>query len=134
MIHFLTAHGIWIWLTAVSLLTFTGTLIIVPWLVIRMPADYFTHHFRREVGRPGDHPAVRLILLILKNMLGVILVGAGVVMLFIPGQGLLTIIIGMGLLDFPGKYSAERWFVSCGPVLHSINRIRKRAGKPPLAL
>ena len=53
-------------------------------------------------------------------------------MLVLPGQGILTIIVGLVLMDFPGKYGAERWAVSRGPVLPAINWIRAKAGKPNL--
>jgi hypothetical protein len=73
-------------------------------------------------------------LIVGKNLLGYVLVFAGLLMLFLPGQGVVTILIGITLVDFPGKYRFERWVVSQGPVLRSINRLRKRAGRPPLFL
>jgi len=63
-----------------------------------------------------------------KNILGLVLVAAGVVMLFLPGQGLLTIFLGIVLMNFPGKYRLERYIVSRGPVLRGVNWIRRRAG------
>ena len=56
----------------------------------------------------------------------------GVVMLVTPGQGLATLLIGLMLMNFPGKYRLERWVVTRGPVLHTINRLRHRAGHAPL--
>jgi hypothetical protein len=73
-------------------------------------------------------------LLTAKNLLGYILIAAGIVMLVLPGQGTLTILIGILLVDFPGKYRLERWVVGRGPVLQSINWFRRRAGRPPLLL
>lgn len=134
MIDFISESGTLLWLTAISLLTFAGTLLVVPWLVIRLPADYFSHRTRREAGQPEGRPVARVIVIIMKNLMGIIIVTAGLIMLFIPGQGLLTIVIGLVLLDFPGKYIAERWIVTRGPVLKSINHIRKRARRQPLEL
>jgi UPF0716 family protein affecting phage T7 exclusion len=73
-------------------------------------------------------------LVIAKNLLGYIFVVAGILMLMLPGQGFLTILIGITLIDFPGKYALERWIVSHGSVLRSINWIRRQAGRPPLVL
>ena len=53
-------------------------------------------------------------------------------MLVLPGQGILTIIIGIMFINFPGKYRLERWVVLRGPVLTIINRLRHRAGHAPL--
>lgn len=119
------------WLTAASLAAFVGTLIAVPWLIIRLPADYFTHASRRQARPKKVHAAVRLLTRALKNTLGLVLIIAGFIMLAIPGQGLLTIVVGIMVLDFPGKYRLERWLVGHGPVLRAINRIRARAGRPP---
>jgi len=71
-------------------------------------------------------------LLIGKNALGYILVVAGIIMLVLPGQGIFTILIGIMLLNFPGKYQLERWLATRGPVLRSINWLRQRAGRAPL--
>jgi hypothetical protein len=69
-----------------------------------------------------------------KNLLGYILIVAGILMLVLPGQGTWTIVVGIMLLNFPGKYKLERWIVSRGPVLRSINWVRRRAGRDPLVL
>ncbi len=68
-----------------------------------------------------------------KNALGYLFVLMGIAMLVLPGQGILTIMIGVTLLDFPGKYRLERWLVSRRPVLRSINWLRRCAGREPLA-
>ena len=135
MIEYLETHEVLIfWLSAVSFVTFAGTLIIVPWLIVHMPADYFAHQSRHKPRLAKKYFILKIIILMAKNMLGLILVAAGIIMLFIPGQGLLTIGIGIVLLDLPGKYTFERWFVGRGPVLRAINRTRLRAGRPPIDL
>jgi hypothetical protein len=57
---------------------------------------------------------------------------AGLVMLVVPGQGLLTLAVGLMLMDFPGKFRLERWLATRGPVWRSLNWLRKRARRPPL--
>ena len=54
------------------------------------------------------------------------------VMLVVPGQGLLTILIGVMLTDFPGKYALERRLISQPSIFNAINWIRDKAGKEPL--
>ena len=73
-------------------------------------------------------------LVIGKNVLGAIFVVAGIIMLVLPGQGIFTILIGIMLLDFPGKYQFERWIVARRPVFQSINWLRQRAGRAALVL
>lgn len=122
------------WLTLASGIVFIGTLVLMPWLIARIPADYFSHGRRHKAPWTGEHPALRLLLVAGKNLLGCLVVVAGVAMLVLPGQGLLTILLGGMLLDFPGKYRLERWAISRGPVLRTINRLRRRAGREPLEM
>jgi hypothetical protein len=121
------------WLAAVSVFCFVATLVLVPVLIIRIPADYFADT-RRHRWDPWSHrhPAIRWGLLIGKNLLGYVIVLLGIAMLVLPGQGILTIVIGMILINFPGKYRLERWIMTRGPVLRAINAIRKRSGHAPL--
>lgn len=121
-----------LWLALLAGIPFVGSLLFVPWLVVRLPADYF-HATRRPALLWGRlHPVLRLLLLLGKNLLGLLVLLMGVAMLVLPGQGLLTMLIGLLLLDFPGKYRFERWLVRRGPVLRACNWLRQRAGRPPL--
>jgi hypothetical protein len=72
------------------------------------------------------------VVLVAKTVLGLVLVIVGVVMLVAPGQGLLTIAVGLMLAEFPGKFRAERWLVTRPKTWRSLNWIRKRAKKPEL--
>jgi hypothetical protein len=67
-------------------------------------------------------------------MLGAILVAAGLAMLMLPGQGILTILIGLGVMNFPGKYRLERWIISRPTVLKAVNWIRSKSHHPPLVM
>jgi hypothetical protein len=53
-------------------------------------------------------------------------------MFVLPGQGILTMLIGISLTDFPGKFHVERWFIEKPAVFKALNWIRRRAKKPPL--
>jgi len=122
------------WLVVVSVVTFLVSLIAIPWIVVRIPADYFSHAARHRTSWADRHPAVRYTLLIMKNVLGLILILAGMVMLVLPGQGLLSIAIGIMLMNFPGKYKLECWIVNHKLVLQLINWFRQRAHCPPLVV
>lgn len=119
------------WLGAASAVTFAASLALVPLLVRRLPADYFV---RRRYPWRERHPVARVLLLALKNLLAGLLLLAGFAMLFLPGQGLLTMFLGLTLLDFPGKRRLEVWLVSRRSVRRVVGWIRRRAGKPPLRL
>lgn len=121
------------WLSAFSVFLFIATLLLVPMVVVRIPADYFAYA-RRNPGvvwlqRPTP---LHLILVIGKNLLGMALVMVGIMLLFLPGQGLFTMFVGFLLMNFPGKYRLERWLVSLPTVLPTINRIRTWRGHEPL--
>ncbi len=122
------------WIVAASILGFVGSLIVVPVLVVRMPADYFADRARPPESWRGRHPAIRMTVLGIKNLSGFILVTAGLVMLFTPGQGMLAILIGLSLLDMPGKRALERRIIGNPTVLGGVNALRARAGRPPLKL
>ncbi len=129
------AHPSLLWLlTGFSVFAFFATLIAVPILVAWIPADYFAHPARQRILFAGRSPLVRSGLLMGKNLLGVILLIMGIAMLVLPGQGLLTILVGLLLIDFPGKYHWQKWLASRPPVLRAINWLRKRRGAPPIQL
>jgi hypothetical protein len=117
------------WLFTISLLV---SLIAVPWVIVRLPADYFQ---RGKPRRPpfADYSApVRMVLIVGKNLLGLALVGIGLVFLLMPGQGVIVILIGVLLLDFPRKKHLERWLISRGPILKLANWLRTKWNKEPL--
>jgi hypothetical protein len=123
----------WIWwITALSASMFVGTLILIPFLVVRIPEDYFVRRPVRDW--PSRHPLVHLLLVVLKNLLGATLLLLGLVLLILPGQGLLTILVGLVLLDFPGKRQCEARLIRVKPVLDAANWIRKRHGHPALRI
>ncbi len=125
---------IFAWLALISLLTFVISLLSLPWLVARIPDDYFLYSKRRPAELKNNHPVIRIVLLIGKNTLGVILLVGGIIMLFIPGQGLLTIAMGMLLMDYPGKFRLEQRLAQNETILHGLNWLRARGHAPPLKI
>ncbi len=117
-----------------SLTLFIVSLAIIPWLVIKIPADYFHEKRRSTVSSKSKHPMSAQLFAGIKNLFGFGLICLGVLMLVLPGQGILTILIGLFLMNFPGKYKIERKLVSMPKVLNSLNWIRAKADKKPLII
>ncbi len=129
----LDEHKVWFgWLAFVSVLLFFGCLVAVPWLVARIPADYFDAGRRPRTRFASLHPVLRWTGLIAKNLFGGVLILAGLLMLVLPGQGLLTLAMGILLIDFPGKHRLERRMIRFPPILRSVNWLRDRAGVEPI--
>lgn len=108
------------------------SLVVVGYVLARLPHDYFVNP---EARLPIDrHPVLKVIFTIGRNLLGYVLIALGAIMSLpgVPGQGLLTILMGVLLIDFPGKHRAERWLLTRRGVLNGINRLRARVGRPPL--
>lgn len=124
------------WMGGLSVAMFFGTLLAIPILVVRMPADYFMHHKPPPESWRGQHPVIRTALLVIKNLLGLGLVIIGLVLSIppIPGQGILTILIGLSLLNFPGKRALELRIARQRAVVRAINWMRARGRRPPLEL
>jgi hypothetical protein len=114
--------GIWALVTAVS---FAAVAIVI----VRLPEDYFTRP--SPPVQPTRTGALRRIA---RNSLGILLIAVGVVLSVpgVPGQGVLTILLGVMLVDFPGRRKVEHWLVTRHGVIATMNQVRRRFGKPPL--
>ena len=117
------------WLTGLSVGSLVLAALLLPVIVVRLPADHFVRPHR--VGE-GPRGWLDWLWHIAKNLLGVVLVIVGIVMIVLPGQGLLTILIGLMMVDFPGKTKLERRLIMRPRILKLINRMRERRGRLPL--
>jgi hypothetical protein len=111
-----------------------ASVVAVPWMLVRMPADYFKHPRPHLVTRLKTASTKKKFILVGKNLLGVMLAVAGVAMLVLPGQGILTIIVALILTDLPNKHAFERRLVMRPKVRQAIDWLRARQGRPPLDL
>lgn len=102
--------------------------VALPWVIVKMPADYFS----RPPVTLSDRGPLRRLWWLLRNLLALVLLLCGVAMLVLPGQGLLTILVAIGVSSFPGKYRLERAIMRRPSVYRSCNWIRRRYGRPPL--
>ena len=125
-------NAAWIGLASVGMLVLG--VILVPVLLVAIPEGYFV----RPDAPPGSwrrrHPALRMAIRVGKDVAGVILIVAGVLMLLLPGQGILCILLGVILVDFPGKRAAELRIMRIDGVHRAIDAIRRRLGRAPLRL
>jgi hypothetical protein len=120
----------WVGLIVFSVIAFVGTLIAIPAILIRLPPDYFKNHHHKP-WFANHHPVIRTLGLLIKNLAGIIFLLAGIAMLFLPGQGLLTMLLGILFIDFPGKHRLEQKLIQHPQVLKAINAFREKSGKPP---
>jgi hypothetical protein len=130
ILRFFGDHSVLLgWLGGASLLMFVGSLIAVPLVVVRLPEDYL--HRERKLVRTWPR-YLSLPLMALKNAFGVLFLLSGLAMLVLPGQGLLTLVIGLMLIDFPRKRILVHRILGYRRIWRGINRLRARFGKPEL--
>ncbi|HEY2413097.1 MAG TPA: hypothetical protein VGI40_12685 [Pirellulaceae bacterium] len=116
--------GTYLLISGLSLVAFMG-------LIIALPPTYFRDDRHLWIDR---HPLLRWLGILAKNLLGVAIIALGILLSLpgIPGQGLLTIAIGVMLVDFPGKHRLIQGFVGRPGVLAGLNRVRRAFKRPPL--
>ena len=125
-------YDFFFWLGIVSSVIFLVSLLSIGWLVSLIPSDYFIN--RKESKFKLNYPVAWIVSAVIKNIFGYILIFGGILMLILPGQGLITIFIGLLLSNYPGKYSIEKRIIASPKILKSINWLRKRSNEPPLII
>lgn len=118
----------------IFVVSFVGTTALTVWFVVKLPADYFVQ--QRQPRSDSRWSVSHWAQFLLRNVLALALIGLGIVLSLpgVPGQGLLTVLLGIMLSDFPGKERLERKIVSYPKVREALNRLRARFGKPPLMI
>ncbi len=119
-----------LWFGSISLFVFLISLLSLKWLVSLIPEDYFIN--KKDSKIKTNNILIWYIVLILKNLIGYSLILGGIMMLVLPGQGLFTIIIGLMMSNYPGKYSIEKKLIAIPTILKSINWLRNKSNKPPI--
>ena len=122
--------GLGIFVVSVAL-SFASIVIVL----VKIPANYFSTHYKQDF-LPDSSWIVRWGAVIAKNLFGVFLILLGIVLSLpgVPGQGILTILLGIIMLDIPGKRPLEAKIIQRPAVLSAANKLRLRWGKPPLIL
>ena len=118
-----------------SLFLAVGSIALAALIVVRWPVD----QFKGLVAPPfweHRHPVIRAVGLVGKNIAGYLIVLLGIIMALpgVPGQGVLLILIGLTLVNFPGKRRIERRLIRRPAVLRVVNRLRAWFGHPALEI
>lgn len=120
--------GIGIFLLSLSI---SFAMIVI--VVVKIPENYFSTHYQSDF-LPDSPWMVRWGAVVAKNLLGVFLILLGIVLSLpgVPGQGFLTILLGIIMLDIPGKRPIEARIIQRPSILNSLNALRAKFNKPPL--
>jgi hypothetical protein len=139
MSEFLTQ--IWASMTLTNVLIFVGAfvfsillnIVVIAIVFIKIPANYFSSHYQQDF-LPDSSWHTRWGAFLLKNLAGLIMIVIGVIALVGPGQGILSILTGLILLDIPGKRPIEAKLIGRPTILSAANKLRARYNKPPLLM
>lgn len=116
--------------TVITIIASYGLIVIG---MIKIPADYFSSTYVREINK-DNHFSIRWTAFIVKNIVGFLMIIAGVIMIFTPGPGVPTILLGLILMDIPGKRPLEAKLIQRPMVLSAVNDLRAKYNKPPLIM
>lgn len=122
-----------LWGLLVTIISIAVSYGLIMYGMIKIPADYFSSSYAKA-DNSDQHFFVRWGALIIKNLIGFILVVAGIVMIFTPGPGVPTILLGLIMMDIPGKRPLEAKLIQRPAVLSAINHLREKYNKPPLIM
>lgn len=131
--YFLQNNQIFLYISGLSTIFFLLSLMGLSWLISIIPHNYFVDKKRVSLIKMKN-PLIWLPIIIIKNSIGLVLILCGILMLILPGQGVLTIITGLIFLDYPGKFRFERSLVRNKLILNSMNWIRRKLDKPDLII
>jgi hypothetical protein len=121
-----------IWVITISVTSLVATLALLPMVLARIPANYFRLRQRQRRPTMVRRPLLAFVNAVARNLLGGVLIVIGLATLFTPGQGLVTLLAGLMVANYLGKYNIERWLIVRPHVLATINWIRTRSGQEPL--
>ena len=110
-------------ISVISMFSFVMSILCIPLIIRRLPYDFFM--LKNITFFPHLPILLRFLIFFIKNAVGILLLAAGIIMLFIPGQGILTIIMGLALMDFPGKRNVEIKLLRLHSVQKTLNWLRK---------
>ena len=111
---------------------FLVTPVAAPLLIVLMPEDALVRGRVRVKNRPPHRKAAFVLWHVIKNLLGALLMALGFVLLFLPGQGLLTLFAGVLLADIPGRTALIARLLGTGGIRPAVDRLRMRYGKKAL--
>lgn len=126
--------GLTLAMFVLSIVLLVGSLWLGNYYLTTVPPDYFVRKHKPFEQLRASRPGMWWLLMIAKNLLGAMMIVSGLIMFFTPGQGVLTLLLGIALTNFPGKQRLERVILGFPSVSKVVNRARARANQPPLVL
>ena len=129
----ISSKEVLLWISIGSGIALLLTAIAIPIVIVKLPADYLVND-QKKSWLDAQPAVVRAVFRVGKNLFGVVLVLLGIIMLVLPGQGVLSIILGLSLVDFPGRRALQCKLIRQPKVIDSINWIRKKFHRPPLKM
>lgn len=112
-----------------SFLLLAASLLATPWILAKLPSDYFA-----TTPTASQRSVTRLLLSTVKTILGLLMILTGFIMMITPGPGLVCLVLGMALVEIPGKHLVLQKLVSRPSVFSTLNWLRKKADKTPFIL
>ncbi len=124
---FIKNQDILIYLGIGSFIFFIIMILITPWLVGKIPYDYFVND---KYSMKSASKITKLIVNPIRNIFGLILLILGFIMLFTPGQGIITILLAVLVMRFPYKRELEQKIIANKNILKALNWLRDKNNKP----
>jgi hypothetical protein len=117
------------------LLSIAFSFVSIAVVMVKIPANYFSPPYVQDF-LPNSPWLVRWGAVVAKNLFGIFLIGLGIILSLpgVPGQGFLTILLGLIMVDIPGKRPIEARIIRRPSILSAINKFRARYNKPPLVM
>jgi len=106
---------------AIGLMVLLGLSALAVFYLTRLPPDHFASGHTRTSRSE-----------LVWSVLGWICILAGVAMLVLPGQGLITLLAGLLMAEYPGKRRVEGWVFGFARVRAAVDSVRVKAGRLPL--
>ncbi|MCR9245949.1 MAG: hypothetical protein NXI31_13025 [bacterium] len=118
-------------LFAIGVGTIVLAVVFLPIVVVRLRADRFV---ATRAKLASERSAGDWLWLTVRNLAGGLFVIVGLILLLLPGQGLLMILVGLLMMDFPGKRKLELQIVRRPAIRKVLNGMREKRGVPPFEL
>ncbi len=119
ILKFIEDH--WIALSLINLSLFIGFIIIVIYAFSSLPNDYW---LEKDDGHFSS-PLVKVV----RNLIALPVLLMGILMLFLPGQGLLTVLLALLISDFEYKRELVQKIIAQKKVRDSLDSLRTKMGK-----
>jgi hypothetical protein len=123
------------WGVVALLFTFALSIVVLIAVVATLPPTLLQARDSCMVGASA-HPVLHWARRVGKNLIGLLVIAIGLLLALpgVPGPGLPIALLGIVLVDFPGKRRLVQKLLRAPKVMDRINALRVRLGKPPLVI